>query len=115
MGAVKPSPANPYSQRRSRHGPPVTQHVAPFRSSIHSGPTSSSGQMGGVAGTPMLARAGSRPAGLRESKRIGTPQGGFHRPGYESPESRANIFSTSSTSPQFCSWNFPAISGYNPL
>ncbi|XP_037648826.1 proline-rich protein 36-like [Sebastes umbrosus] len=80
MGAVKPSPANPYSQRRSRHGPPVTQHVAPFRSSIHSGPAPSSGQMGGVGGTPMLARAGSRPTGLRESKRIGTPQGGFHRP-----------------------------------
>uniref|UniRef100_A0A7N6C2Q6 Myosin XVAa n=1 Tax=Anabas testudineus TaxID=64144 RepID=A0A7N6C2Q6_ANATE len=28
----------------------------------------------------MLARTGSRPTGLRESKRIGTPQGGFHRP-----------------------------------
>lgn len=80
MGAVKPSPANPYSQRRSRHGPPVTQHVAPFRSSIHSGPAPPSGQIGGVAGTPMLARAGSRPTGLRESKRFGTPQGGFHRP-----------------------------------
>lgn len=80
MGAVKPSPANPYLQRRSRHGPPVTQHVAPFRSSIHSGPAPPSGQIGGIAGTPMLARTGSRPAGLRESKRIGTPQGGFHRP-----------------------------------
>ncbi|GLD74594.1 unconventional myosin-XV, partial [Lates japonicus] len=49
MGAVKPSPANPYIQRRSRHGPPVTQHVAPFRSSIHSGPTSPSGQIGGCS------------------------------------------------------------------
>lgn len=80
MRAVKPSPANPYSQRRSRHGPPVTQHVAPFRSSIHSGPASPTGQIGSVAGTPMLARTGSRPTGLRESKRIVTPQGGFHRP-----------------------------------
>ncbi len=80
MGAVKPSPANPYLQRRSRHGPPVTQHVAPFRSSIHSGPAPPSGQIGGIAGTPMLARTGSRPTGLRESKRIGNPQGGFHRP-----------------------------------
>lgn len=77
MGAVKPSPANPYLQRRSRHGPPVTQHVAPFRSSIHSGPIPPSG---GAAGAPALARTGSRPTGLRESKRIGTPQGGFHRP-----------------------------------
>uniref|UniRef100_A0A8C4DJE3 Myosin XVA n=1 Tax=Dicentrarchus labrax TaxID=13489 RepID=A0A8C4DJE3_DICLA len=80
MGAVKPSPANPYLQRRSRHGPPVTQHVAPFRSSIHSGPAPPSGQIGGITGTPMLARTGSRPTGLRESKRIGTGQGGFHRP-----------------------------------
>ncbi|KAM4530053.1 uncharacterized protein PAE49_022713 [Odontesthes bonariensis] len=80
MGAVKPSPANPYLQRRSRHGPPVTQQVAPFRSSIHSGSTSPSGQIGAVAGTPMLSRAGSRPTGLREAKRIGTAQGGFHRP-----------------------------------
>ncbi|XP_032393727.1 unconventional myosin-XV [Etheostoma spectabile] len=80
MGAVKPYPANSFSQRSSRHGPPVTQHVAPFRSSIHSGPVPPSGQLGGVAGTPMLARAGSRPTGLRESKRIGTPQRGFHRP-----------------------------------
>lgn len=80
MGAVKPSPANPYLQRRSRHGPPVTQHVAPFRSSIHSGPVSHSGQIGGISGTSMLARTGSRPTGLRESKRIGAPQGGFHRP-----------------------------------
>ncbi|XP_072225685.1 unconventional myosin-XV [Leuresthes tenuis] len=80
MGAVKPSPANPYLQRRSRHGPPVTQQVAPFRSSIHSGSTSPSGQTGAVAGTPMLARVGSRPTGLREAKRIGTAQGGFHRP-----------------------------------
>uniref|UniRef100_A0AAZ1XU22 Myosin XVAa n=1 Tax=Oreochromis aureus TaxID=47969 RepID=A0AAZ1XU22_OREAU len=80
MGAVKPSPANPYLQRHSRHGPPVTQHVAPFRSSIHSGPAPLSGQIDDIAGTPMLARAGSRPTGLRESKRIGTPQRGFHRP-----------------------------------
>ena len=80
MGAVKPSPANPYLQRRSRHGPPVTQHVAPFRSSIHSGSAPPPGQIGGVAGTPMLARTGSRPTGVRDSKRIGTPQGGFHRP-----------------------------------
>lgn len=80
MRAVKPSPANPYSQRRSRHGPPVTQHVAPFRSSIHSGPGSPTAQIGSVVGTPMLARTGSRPTGLRESKRISTPQGGFHRP-----------------------------------
>ncbi|XP_034449270.1 unconventional myosin-XV isoform X4 [Hippoglossus hippoglossus] len=80
MGTVKPSPANPYLQRRSRHGPPVTQHVAPFRSSVHSGPASPTGQIGGIAGTPMLSRTGSRPAGLRESKRIGAPQGGFHRP-----------------------------------
>lgn len=80
MGAVKPSPANPYLQRRSRHGPPVTQHVAPFRSSIHSGQAPPPGQMGGVAGAPMLARTGSQPTGLRDSKRIGTPQGGFHRP-----------------------------------
>lgn len=80
MGAVKPSPANPYLQRHSRHGAPVTQHVAPFRSSIHSGPAPLSGQIEDIAGTPMLARAGSRPTGLRESKRIGTPQRGFHRP-----------------------------------
>lgn len=80
MGTVKPSPANPYLQRRNRHGPPVTQHVAPFRSSIHSGPASPSGQIGGIAGTPVLSRTGSRPTGLRESQRIGTPQGGFRRP-----------------------------------
>uniref|UniRef100_A0A3Q1H7Z5 Myosin XVA n=1 Tax=Acanthochromis polyacanthus TaxID=80966 RepID=A0A3Q1H7Z5_9TELE len=80
MGAVKPSPANPYLQRRSRHGPPLTQQVAPFRSSIHSGPAPPAGPVGAGAGTPMLARAGSRPTGLRESKRIGTPQRGFHRP-----------------------------------
>ncbi|XP_069381362.1 SH3 and multiple ankyrin repeat domains protein 1-like [Paralichthys olivaceus] len=80
MGTVKPSPANPYLQRRSRHGPPVTQHVAPFRSSVHSGPASPTGQIGGVAGTPMLSRRGSRTAGLRESQRMGAPQGGFHRP-----------------------------------
>uniref|UniRef100_A0A3B4GXA4 Unconventional myosin-XV-like n=1 Tax=Pundamilia nyererei TaxID=303518 RepID=A0A3B4GXA4_9CICH len=80
MGAVKPSPANPYLQRHSRHGAPVTQHVAPFRSSVHSGPAPLSGQIEDIAGTPMLARAGSRPTGLRESKRTGTPQRGFHRP-----------------------------------
>ncbi|KAM8844061.1 uncharacterized protein AB9W97_022302 [Spinachia spinachia] len=80
MGAVKPSPANPYSQRRSRHGPPVTQHVAPFRSSIHSGPGPHLGQIGGIAGAPMLARMGSQPTGLRESNCIGTPKGGFARP-----------------------------------
>ncbi|XP_077940214.1 unconventional myosin-XV isoform X2 [Gasterosteus aculeatus] len=80
MGAVKPSPANPYSQRRSRHGPPITQHVAPFRSSIHSGPGPHLGQTGGIAGAPMLARVGSQPTGLRESMRNGTSQGGFHRP-----------------------------------
>lgn len=80
MGAVKPSPGNPYLQRRSRHGPPITQHVAPFRSSIHSGPSSPSGQIGSIAGTPMLTRTGSRPTGLRESSRAGTPQRGFHRP-----------------------------------
>uniref|UniRef100_A0A3P8RPX6 Myosin XVA n=1 Tax=Amphiprion percula TaxID=161767 RepID=A0A3P8RPX6_AMPPE len=80
MGAVKPSPANPYLQRHSRHGPPLTQQVAPFRSSIHSGPAPPAGPIGAGAGTPMLARAGSRPTGLRESKRIGTPQRGFHRP-----------------------------------
>ncbi|XP_054861298.1 unconventional myosin-XV [Amphiprion ocellaris] len=80
MGAVKPSPANPYLQRHSRHGPPLTQQVAPFRSSIHSGPAPPAGPIGAGAGTPMLARAGSRPTGLRESKQIGTPQRGFHRP-----------------------------------
>ncbi|KAM7372261.1 hypothetical protein PAMP_009441 [Pampus punctatissimus] len=80
MGAVKPSPANPYLQRRSRHGPPVTQHVAPFRSSIHSGQAPPPSQMGSVAGAPMLARTGSRATGLRESTRVGTPQRGFHRP-----------------------------------
>lgn len=80
MGAVKPSPANPYLQRHSRHGAPITQHVAPFRSSLHSGPAHPSGQTGGVAGSPMLARTGSHTIGLRESKQIGSPQGGFHRP-----------------------------------
>ncbi|KAF7669613.1 hypothetical protein LDENG_00170640 [Lucifuga dentata] len=80
MGAVKPSPANPYLHRHSRHGPPVTQHVAPFRSSIHSGPGPTPGQMGAAAGPPMLARTGSRPTGLRESNRLSSPQGGFHRP-----------------------------------
>uniref|UniRef100_A0A672YL69 Myosin XVAa n=1 Tax=Sphaeramia orbicularis TaxID=375764 RepID=A0A672YL69_9TELE len=79
MGAVKPSPANPYL-RRSRHGPPITQHVAPFRSSIHSGPAPPPGQMGGVVGGPMLSRTSSRPTMFRESQRIGTPQGVFHRP-----------------------------------
>uniref|UniRef100_M3ZGT3 Myosin XVA n=1 Tax=Xiphophorus maculatus TaxID=8083 RepID=M3ZGT3_XIPMA len=78
MGAVKPSPANPYLQRRSRPGPPVTQQVAPFRSSIHRGPASPSGEMG--SGTTMLARSSSRPAGLRETKRAGSVQGAFHRP-----------------------------------
>ncbi|XP_017161737.1 unconventional myosin-XV isoform X3 [Poecilia reticulata] len=78
MGAVKPSPANPYLQRRSRPGPPVTQQVAPFRSSIHRGPASPTGEMG--SGTTMLARSSSRPAGLRETKRAGSVQGAFHRP-----------------------------------
>ncbi|XP_029363926.1 unconventional myosin-XV [Echeneis naucrates] len=36
----------------------------------------------------MLARTGSRPTGLRESKRIGTPQGGFHRPRPTSPQTQ---------------------------
>ncbi|KAK7939847.1 hypothetical protein WMY93_003173 [Mugilogobius chulae] len=76
MGAVKPSPANPYPNRRSRHGPPVT-HVAPFRSSIHSGPTSPTAQ---IAGPPMLARSGSRPTGLVGPHQIGSAQGVFHRP-----------------------------------
>lgn len=80
MGAVKPSPANPYLQRHSRHGPRVTQQVAPFRSSIHSGPASPTRQIESVAGTPMLARVGSRPTGLRETKRSSTAQRGFHRP-----------------------------------
>ncbi|XP_029945692.1 LOW QUALITY PROTEIN: unconventional myosin-XV [Salarias fasciatus] len=80
MGAVKPSPANPYLQRRSRHGPPVTQQVAPFRSSVRSGPAHPPSQIGTIGATPMLARTGSRPTGLRESKRIGAQQRGFHRP-----------------------------------
>ncbi|KAM6904722.1 uncharacterized protein FYW49_014801 [Xenentodon cancila] len=80
MGAVKPSPANPYLQRRSRHGPPLTQHVAPFKSSIHSSSASPLGQVGSVAGTPVLARSGSRPTGLREANQTGAVQGGFHRP-----------------------------------
>uniref|UniRef100_A0A3Q3RQT3 Myosin XVA n=1 Tax=Mastacembelus armatus TaxID=205130 RepID=A0A3Q3RQT3_9TELE len=80
MGAVKPSPANPYLQRHSRRGPPVTQHVAPLRSSIHRSPASPSGYIDSIGGSPMLARTGSRPTGLRESKQIGTPQRGFHRP-----------------------------------
>lgn len=78
MGAVKPSPANPHFQRRSRPGPPVTQQVAPFRSSIHRGPATTSGEIG--SGTTMLARSSSRPAGLRETKRVGGAQGTFHRP-----------------------------------
>ncbi|KAM9391737.1 uncharacterized protein KZ484_003277 [Pholidichthys leucotaenia] len=80
MGTVKPSPANPYSQRHSRRGPPVTQQVAPFRSSIRSGPALPSAQIGAVASAPMLARAGSRPGGLGESNRIDSTQGGFRRP-----------------------------------
>ncbi|KAM3863907.1 LOW QUALITY PROTEIN: unconventional myosin-XV [Diretmus argenteus] len=80
MGAVKPSPANPYLQRRSRHGPPVTQNVAPLRSSIHSSPGPPPGQIGGAVAPPMLSRTGSRPRGFRESKRFSTPQGGFRRP-----------------------------------
>lgn len=73
MGAVKPSPGNPYLQRRSRHGTPLTQNVAPFRSSVHSVPEGQpppAGQLQGP-GPP-------RPGGVRESQR--TPQGGFHRP-----------------------------------
>ncbi|XP_029692792.1 unconventional myosin-XV isoform X4 [Takifugu rubripes] len=80
LGAVKPSPASPYLKRRSRHGPPVTQHVAPFRSSIHSGLAHSSGQAGSRVGTPILARSSSNTTGIRESKQIQPPQGGFHRP-----------------------------------
>ncbi|KAM4534509.1 uncharacterized protein V3H82_024417 [Fundulus diaphanus] len=78
MGAVKPSPANPYLQRHSRPGPPVTQQVAPFRSSIHRGPASPSGEIG--SGTTMLSRSGSRPTGFRETKRTGPAKGTFHRP-----------------------------------
>lgn len=82
LGAVKPSPASPYLKRRSRHGPPVTQHVAPFRSSIHmvQGPAHPSGQAGSVVGTSILARSGSNTTGLRESNQIQPDQGGFHRP-----------------------------------
>lgn len=80
LGAVKPSPASPYLKRRSRHGPPVTQHVAPFRSSFHSGPARLSGHAGSRVGTPIIARTGSNTASLRESKQIQAPQGGFHRP-----------------------------------
>lgn len=80
LGAVKPSPASPYLKRRNRHGTPVTQHVAPFMSSIHSGPAHPSGHAGSGVGTPILARTGSNPTGLRESKQIQAAQGGFHRP-----------------------------------
>ncbi|XP_028311141.1 unconventional myosin-XV isoform X2 [Gouania willdenowi] len=76
MRAVKPYPVNPYSERHSRRRTPITQQVAPFRSSIHSGHVPSST----IAGTPVLARTGSRPVELRGSKRIGTPQRGFQRP-----------------------------------
>lgn len=77
MHAVKPSPVNPYSQRRSRYGPPVTQHVRPFRSSIHSGSAPPSEQMGVAVKAP---RTGSQTVRLRDSKRIGKTQGGFQRP-----------------------------------
>lgn len=113
MGAVKPSPANPYLQRRSRHGPPVTQQVAPFRSSIHSGPASPLGQVGSAAGTPMLARAGSRPTGLREGKQTGAAQGGFHRPiGRGQPLVRMSRNQTSLQSRQ--SFRDPPISPHIP-
>ncbi|XP_019719968.1 mucin-6-like [Hippocampus comes] len=75
MGSVKPSPANVHPRRRSRRRPPVTQHVAPFRSSIRSCRSPPSGQLNGVVEIPMLARKGK---GLqsRDSK----PQMGFQRP-----------------------------------
>ncbi|XP_028842547.1 unconventional myosin-XV isoform X2 [Denticeps clupeoides] len=81
MRAVKPTAGNPLVRRRSRQGPPLMQNVAPFRSSVHTGPVDQS-----VTSSPvMLARKGSRPVGLRESKQFlppGTPsnQRGFHRP-----------------------------------
>lgn len=80
MGAVKPSPANPYMQGHSRHGAPLTQHVAPFRSSLHSGSVPPVGQPGPTAGVPVLAKTGSYNLGFRESKGIGSPQEGFCRP-----------------------------------
>lgn len=80
MGAVKPSPANPYFQGHGRHGAPLTQHVAPFRSSLHSGSVPHTGQPGPITRVPVLARTGSHNLGLRESKGIGSPQEGFRRP-----------------------------------
>lgn len=80
MRAVKPSPANPYVRRRSRQGPPVTQQVAPFRTSKHSGAASPLGQVGASAPTSMLNRVDSRPVGIREAKRTSSTQRGFHRP-----------------------------------
>ncbi|XP_068509540.1 unconventional myosin-XV isoform X3 [Syngnathus scovelli] len=73
MESVKTSPGNAYPRRRSTRRAPVTQHVAPFRSSIRSGRGPPSGPMNGAVGVPMLARKGSQ---LRDSK----PQVGFQRP-----------------------------------
>lgn len=80
MGAVKPSPANPYLQGHGRPGAPLTQHVAPFRSSLHSGSVPATGQPGPTTRVPVSARSGSHNFGLMDSKRIGSPQEGFHRP-----------------------------------
>jgi len=86
MGTVKPSRVNPIFQRKSHHGTPQMQNVAPFRSSVHNVPMSSGALNQSARSSPiMLARQGSRPAGFQDSKRFfpsGTPnpQRGFHRP-----------------------------------
>lgn len=86
MGTVKPSPVNPILQRKSHHGAPQMQNVAPFRSPVHNVPMSSGALNQSARSSPiMLARQGSRPAGFQDSKRFfppGTPnpQRGFHRP-----------------------------------
>lgn len=86
MGTVKPSPVNPVLQRRSHQERPLTQNVSPFRSSLQNGAIGSEPMHQSMTSSPaMLARQGSRPTAIRDSKRFfppGTPnpQRGFHRP-----------------------------------
>lgn len=86
MGTVKPSPINPGLQRRSHQERRLTQNVPPFRSSIHNGAIGPGTMHQSARSSPvMVARQGSRPTPIRDSKRFfppGTPnlQRGFHRP-----------------------------------
>ncbi|KAJ7992011.1 hypothetical protein DPEC_G00274160 [Dallia pectoralis] len=78
MGAVKPSPGNPYLQRSSRQAPPLTQNVTPFRSLSSTGQIQAPGPQIQAPGPHMLGYSAARPRGFRGSQQ--TSQGGFQRP-----------------------------------